>query len=353
MPGVDRIGAEARTDSAFFDNRQIGRQRACPEQHSKIIGAFGRKAARNLPAAAQDRFPDLRSGNHLVIKDDREKFADILLGGLAEALCAFCVETERNHRLARALIECRLRVDEVFTRNDDPVLDEMRNRRIVHRIKNGRACRRPPFDRLLYRHGLIDHLERQLCRLAENVLKALRILKTRDLDENTVYALALDDRFGRAELVDAAADNFDRLRDGGTGPIRNSTFRERKPQQPGFRLIQGHFIDRASAENPGGNGLRQGLKGDFRLIGLISLSDTDLHRPARPGEAGIANLGVAQHRADVVSRRLKTLVDQILVIDLREGCAIRPGDRGRGSSSCSEPSPGVSPEQIGAAHWGQ
>ena len=42
--------------------------------------------------------------------------------------------------------------------------------------------------------------------LAENVLQALRILQAGHLHEDAVGALALDDRLGRAELVDAAAD---------------------------------------------------------------------------------------------------------------------------------------------------
>ena len=70
-----------------------------------------------------------------------------------------------------------------------------------------------PLMRLLHRHRLVDHLEGQLGGLAENVLQPLRVLQARHLDQDAVVALALDDRFGRAELVDAAADDLDRLRD--------------------------------------------------------------------------------------------------------------------------------------------
>jgi hypothetical protein len=40
-----------------------------------------------------------------------------------------------------------------------------------------------------------------LCGLAENLLQALRILQARNLDEDAVGALALDDRFGGPEFV--------------------------------------------------------------------------------------------------------------------------------------------------------
>ncbi len=72
----------------------------------------------------------LRRRDHLVVEDDREQPADILLRRLAEALCALAVETEGNDRLAGALVEGRLRVDEVLAGDDDAVLDEIRNRRI-------------------------------------------------------------------------------------------------------------------------------------------------------------------------------------------------------------------------------
>ena len=63
------------------------------------------------------------------------------------------------------------------------------------------------------RHRLVDHLEGQLGGLAENVLQPLRILQARHLDQDAVGALALDDRLGGAEFVDAPADHFDRLGD--------------------------------------------------------------------------------------------------------------------------------------------
>ena len=104
----------------------------------------------------------------------------------AEALRALGVEAERDNRLVGALVEGGLRVDEVLAGNDDPVLDEIGNRRIVGRIHYRRAGGRAAFDRLLHRHRLVDHLEGQLGGLPENVLQPLRILQARHLDQDAV-----------------------------------------------------------------------------------------------------------------------------------------------------------------------
>ena len=56
-----------------------------------------------------------------------------------------------------------------------------------------------------------DEMKGHLRRLADEVLEAVRVVETRGLDENTVHALTLDARLERAELVDAAVDDLDRL----------------------------------------------------------------------------------------------------------------------------------------------
>ena len=112
----------------------VGRQRAGAQQHGEIVGALRREIAGDLAAAAEDRLADLRRRDHLVVEDDGEQPADILLRRLAETLRALAVEAEGDDRLAGALVEGRLRVDQVFARHDDAVLDQVGNRRIVLRI---------------------------------------------------------------------------------------------------------------------------------------------------------------------------------------------------------------------------
>ena len=108
--GVDRILAEAGADSTLFDDGQRRGQRAGPQQHGQVVGALSGEMAGNLAAAAEDRFIDARRRNHLIVEDDREQPADILLRRLAEALCTLAVETEGNDRLAGALVKSRLRI---------------------------------------------------------------------------------------------------------------------------------------------------------------------------------------------------------------------------------------------------
>ena len=51
-----------------------------------------REIAGDLALAAEDRLADLRRRDHLIVEDDREQPADILLRRLAETLRALAVE---------------------------------------------------------------------------------------------------------------------------------------------------------------------------------------------------------------------------------------------------------------------
>ena len=59
-----------------------------------------------------------------------------------------------------------------------------------------------------------EHAEFELRGPAEDILQTLRVLQARHLDEDAVGALALDVGLGRAERVDAPAQDLDRLVDG-------------------------------------------------------------------------------------------------------------------------------------------
>src|SRR5690606_29227964 len=207
------------------------RQRACTQQNREVVCALDREVTGNLARTAKDRLADLRRRNHLVVEDDRKQAANILLGGLRKTRRALIVEAEGNDRLVRPLVEGRLRVDEVFAGDDDAVLDDVRDRRLVIRHHHRRASRCAPIERLLCWHRLVHHLEGQLRRLAKYVLQALRVLKARDLYKNAVRALALNDRLGCAELVDTAVDDLDRLVDGAADAVGDAVIGEREAKQ--------------------------------------------------------------------------------------------------------------------------
>ena len=59
-----------------------------------------------------------------------------------------------------------------------------------------------------------------------------RILQARHLDQDAVGALALDQRLDRAELVDAALDDLDRLFDRLPDAFGDGGLRHRETDQP-------------------------------------------------------------------------------------------------------------------------
>ena len=67
--------------------------------------------------------------------------------------------------------------------------------------------------RLVWIHRLVDHVEAHLRGRAEKLTQSRRIFETGKLDENTVGADALDQRFGNADGIDALADDFQTLLD--------------------------------------------------------------------------------------------------------------------------------------------
>src|SRR6185503_9810027 len=72
---------------------------------------------------------------------------------------------------------------------------------------------RTAFYRIFDVSVVIDEFELQEGGLADNLLGALGILNPRKLDENIILAVALDNRFAHAELVDAVAYRFQSLVD--------------------------------------------------------------------------------------------------------------------------------------------
>ena len=228
------------------------------------------------------------------------------------------VEAERNGPLIALLIKRRLGIGEILTRNDDPVLDQVRHGRIVGGIHHRRASRRATVDRFLHRHGLIHHLEGQLGGLAENVLETLRILQARHLNQNAVRALALDDRLGGAEFVDAAADHFNRLLNGGAGAIGDAGIGQRQTEQALLRLVQRQFRHTAGAEQAGRDRRGQAFERRARSIDLLRITNPHLNGAVGAGKAGIADPRIAQGGADRIACRFKTIVDQVLLADLQK-----------------------------------
>ena len=147
---------------------------------------------------------------HLVVEDDRERLADILLSDPAEAAGAGGIEGDVDNRPA-VLVEALLGVDELLAGNHDAALDSNPTVAIGH--GQYLAARRRTTGGDLGRIGIeVDQLEFQPGGLADQLLQRLGVLDARDLDENPPLALVDDGDFLGAARIDSAADNIARDR---------------------------------------------------------------------------------------------------------------------------------------------
>src|SRR5579883_1853360 len=298
--GVDRILAEAGADGALFDHGQLRRQRAGAQQHGEVVGLLDREIAGDLARAAGDRPQDARRRNHLAVEHDGERPADILAGHLAEALAAAQIETEIDVWLA-VLVEARLRVDQVLALHHHPFFDRDRRAAILLR----------QFLDLVRRlAGLGDEAEFQLGGGAENLLEPGRVLQARHLYQDAVGAFLLDVRLGRAERVDAAAQHFDRLRDGASNLVLDRRIGERHLDRALVGLVDVERMARRADHGVADRlvELPQKLQ---RLVALRGVGDPHLNAALLHGDAaGDRYSALAQLAADIVAQLLDLRMGQ-------------------------------------------
>src|SRR6185369_731122 len=161
-------------------------------------------------AAAEDRLTHDRRRADFAVAHHRERLADVLARRLAELPAAHAVEHEVHHPLA-VLAGTRLRVGQAVTGDQHATLDEIQLAVLIawqEVIARRHAARGPRFGGGVVE---VEQVERQLGRLAEQRLDALRLLQTRQLDQDAILTLGLDRRLLGAGLVDAAANDLDRL----------------------------------------------------------------------------------------------------------------------------------------------
>ena len=212
IESAPRLGS----DGALLEDRDRRRQRARAQQQREIARRLYREAAGDDAAAAEDRLADDRRADHLVVEHDRKRLADIVAGRVAKALGAGGIEAEADDRLV--VLEGGLRVDQRVAADHHP---------LAHDIGGGPDLRGPPLlgrqdlvagrqpaaARVLERDAGVDQLEGQLGGAPEQRLDVLGIVDAGQLDQDAVRALALDRRLLGPGLVDAAADDLDRLID--------------------------------------------------------------------------------------------------------------------------------------------
>ena len=237
-----------------------------------------------------------------------------------EAFGAGGIEAEGDDRLVGALIEAWLGVDQVLAAHQNLLLDHMRLRRVVLRVKqlvvDGHLLR---FHHLLHIRAGVDHSEFELAGLANQPLEALNVADAWDLHQHAVAPLALDAGLGRAEGVDAAADGLDRRLNGRVHALG----------EPGIGGLERDAAVAATAHFEG-MGASQAKRVAYRhrqlaqiLVSLLEVRRlADLHRHGTRGkvlrEIGVGGAILAQRLAYVVPHLVEPILDHLVFVELIE-----------------------------------
>src|ERR671924_102103 len=301
--GLDRIGAERRTDGALLDNGELGRQRSGPELDRQVVRALNRERPRDLSRSAKYGLADDRCGEHLVVQHDREWPADVFACEFAEDPGARLVETERDDRLVRALVETRLGVDQLVTAQDRCLPQQVRKTIALCRRIDPVAGRRQRRFRVFGGYRRMHLMEAELCGFANQVLKLLRVLQARKLNQNAITALPHDAGLGRTQAVYAAPDRLyrgaDRIRDALLQPGLGRLDQD----EPVLRLLDVDIVTDCPKQRAA-KLLDHAAQLLDRGIRLFRLGDTHLNGIALNAEAGKPDFGIAETFACIVPQGL-------------------------------------------------
>ena len=171
--------------------------------------------------------------------------ADVLLGDLAENPGAHRVELDGDLPVARRVgIRLHLGTVQLGTRQQRALLDHVRHLALDLRllvdpslVEELRSLGQPSGLGVLHRRPLIEQLELEQRRLADQGLGPFGILNTRQLDQDAVLALTGDGRLGHAELIHAIADRLDALAHGEIGQPLDLGIGEHELEGPGGRVL--------------------------------------------------------------------------------------------------------------------
>ena len=307
-PAWIEFGAEARADGALLEDRDRRRQRPRPQQQRQIARRLHGEAAGDHPAAAEDRLADNRRADHLVVEHDRKGLADILAGSVGKAPRTLGIEAEADDRLVA--LECGLRIDQGVAADHHPLLDDIgvgsdaRGLAFLGR-QDFVADRQTAIARLVDRGAGVDQLKGQLGGASQQLLDMLGVGDAGQLHQDAILAFPLDGRLLDPGLVDAAANDLDRLIDGQLAFLLGRGGAERHRARPGRGDRHGQVrID-----------LGQRLAG---IVDPAGFADREHDRIAFYREAGIADIRVEQRVADIVDDRIQALALRRRDIDLEQ-----------------------------------
>src|SRR5262249_13901909 len=159
--------------------------------------------------------------------------------------------------------------------------------------------------------------EGELGGLAEDVEQLLRIPETRHLHQDAVVALALDRRLDQTELVDALADDLDRLIEHLPRALEKRRLGDGQTNDAAADVLD---VERALAggADEAAERLRQLAQLGEPLLQVV-LADHDLYRVAADHRgARETDAGLAQDLAHVVLQRQQLLPAHVVDIDLEQ-----------------------------------
>ena len=281
MPDAIESAPRLCADGALLDHGELGGQRAGPQRHGKVACLRHGEVPADLARTAEDRLANDRRRNHFAIEDDGEGQAYVLLRRPGEALGAGGVEAEGHDRLVSALIEARLRVDEVLAAHQHLLPNHVRDWRgvlgVEQLIVEGNLL---GLHHLLRIGARIHHPEFELAGLADELLQPLDVADAGNLHEHAVAALALDARLGGAEGVDAAADGLDRGLNGRVHALGQAGVGHLEQDAVVAILADIEIVGPREAERPA-NRLGQLAQVLVALIEVGSLADLHRHGSRR------------------------------------------------------------------------
>ncbi len=150
-----------------------------------------------------------------IVEHDGKGMADIGARHLGELAGAEAVEGDVHDPAAGLRILPGLGIGEIGAIDHDRLLDRELLAGIALHGQELITERRCPAG--IGVHAFIDEMEGHMRGFAQQLLDALRVGNAGELDHDAVLALLRDLRIDDAGAVDAAADDFDRLGDGGGG----------------------------------------------------------------------------------------------------------------------------------------
>ena len=214
----------ARTESApRVGPHQRGGQSARPENQRQVRCLLLREAAGDA-ALGGDPLLDRRHRLDPVVHDDRQAAPDICAGEIPELARALPVEGEADRRLV-VLVYRGSRGAQIPAGDPRQAPHQVvvgRAQRCVHRGHDLQVRRQDAASRLQQhlarrRRSVLDQLDLEQPRAADDRLRALDIRDTRQLYQDLVAeptvcaAVRRDDRLGHTKLVDTTLDRLQRL----------------------------------------------------------------------------------------------------------------------------------------------